>query len=164
MRKPRHAPGSHGHLDPWTSAWRGTAQQRFPWRRRLKRMTRLAPSLVALLVLLLAAGAFAQSPSTSADALRVTWQPRPYSVVPSIEGEVQNDSPFWVSAVRLQVEGFDASGEPVGQTSTWTFGNIAPGGRGHFVLPPLPRAATYRISVSAFDRVSRGAPPGIESP
>jgi hypothetical protein len=127
-------------------------------------MTRSAPPLAVLLLLILATGALAQSPSTSADALRVTWQRRPYSVVPAIEGEVQNDSAFWVSAVRLQVEGFDASGEPVGQTSTWTFGNIAPGGRGYFVVPTLPRAATYRISVSAFDRVSRGEPSSIQSP
>jgi hypothetical protein len=127
-------------------------------------MTRSAPPLAVLLVLLLATGARAQSPSTSADVLRVTWQRRPYSAVPAIEGEVQNDSAFWVSAVRLQVEGFDASGEPVGQTSTWTFGNIAPGGLGHFVVPTLPRAATYRISVSSFDRVSRGQPSSIQSP
>ena len=126
-------------------------------------MTRSAP-LAVLLVLVLATGALAQSPSTSADVLRVTWQPRPYSVVPTIEGEVQNDSAFWVSSVRLQVEGFDASGQSVGQTSTWTFGNIAPGGRGHFVVPTLPRAATYRINVSGFDRVSRGVPSSIESP
>ena len=126
-------------------------------------MKRATP-FASLLVLLLATAALAQSPSTSAEMLRVTWQPRPYSVVPAIEGEVQNDSAFWISAVRLAVEGFDASGQSVGQTSTWTFGNIAPGGRGHFVVPTMPRAATYQISVTAFDRVSRGAPANIESP
>jgi hypothetical protein len=99
-----------------------------------------------------------------ADALRVTWQPREYAVVPAIEGYVQNDTPFRVSSVRLRVEGFDANGQPVGETSTWAFGSIAPGGRGHFVVPPVPRAATHRITVSGFDRVSREEPPGSQSP
>ena len=118
-----------------------------------------------IIVLALATDGLAQgAPPPGADAFRVTWQPRAYSVVPAIEGEVQNDSQFWVSAVRLQVEGFDASGQSVGQTSAWTFGNIAPGGRGHFVIPSLPRASTYRISVSAFDRVSRQEPGAIQSP
>ena len=65
---------------------------------------------------------------------------------------------------QLRVEGYDAGGQSVGETSTWTFGNIAPGGRGHFVVPPLPRATTYRITVSAFDRVSRQEPSNIQSP
>jgi hypothetical protein len=100
----------------------------------------------------------------SAELLHVTWQPRGFGMLPAIEGQVQNDSPFWVSAVKLRVEGYDAGGQSVGETSTWTFGNIAPGGRGHFVVPPLPRATTYRITVSAFDRVSRQEPSNIQSP
>jgi hypothetical protein len=106
----------------------------------------------------------AQGTAAPSEALRVTWQPRQYGVRPAIEGQVQNDTQFWVSAVRLSVEGFDASGQPVGQTSTWTFGNIAPGGRGHFVVPPLPRATTYRITVTSFDRVSRQEPVSTQSP
>ena len=102
--------------------------------------------------------------AASADALRVTWQPRGYAVVPAIEGYVENDTPFRVSSVRLRVEGFDAAGQPVGETSTWAFGSIPPGGRGHFVVPPVPRAATHRITVSSFDRVSREERPGTQSP
>lgn len=100
----------------------------------------------------------------SVDALRVTWQPRQYAVVPAIEGYVQNDTAFRVSSVRLRVEGFDADGQSVGETSTWAFGTIPPGGRGHFVVPPVPRATTYRITVAAFDRVSREEPPSTQSP
>jgi hypothetical protein len=121
--------------------------------------------LIAVMLIALAADGLAQDfTAPSGEALRVTWQRRPYGVVPTIEGQVENDSRFWVSAVRLRVEGFDASGESVGETSTWTFGNIAPGGRGHFVVPSLPRATTYKITVSAFDRVSRQEPAGGQSP
>ena len=34
----------------------------------------------------------------------------------------------------------------------------------HFVFPALPRAATYRITVSAFDRVAREEPVAPQSP
>jgi hypothetical protein len=129
------------------------------------RLKRTIAAVVALASMALATDGLAQGVAApSAEALRVTWRPREYGVVPAIEGEVQNDSPFRVSAVRLRVEGFDASGQSVGETSTWTFGNIAPGGRGHFVVPPLPRATTYRITVSAFDRVSREQPASPQSP
>jgi hypothetical protein len=121
--------------------------------------------VLALVVPALGTDGWAQGIAvSSADALRVTWQPRQYAVVPTIEGYVQNDSAFRVSSVQLRVEGFDASGQAVGETSTWAFGSIAPGGRGHFVVPPLPRAATYRITVASFDRVSREEPPGTQSP
>jgi hypothetical protein len=119
--------------------------------------------LLALVVSATAARAQGVAPP-AAEGLRVTWQPRQYAVVPAIEGYVQNDTVFRVSAVRLRIEGFDASGEAVGETSTWTFGAIPPGGRGHFVVPPVPRATTYRITVAAFDRMSREEPPGTQSP
>ncbi len=120
---------------------------------------------VVLMVVALAGTALAQDPNAaSEETLRVTWQPRAFGVVPTLEGQVQNDSRFWVSAVRLRVEGFDEGGEPVGERSAWTFGNIAPGGRGYFVVPSLPRAKTYRITVSGFDRVSGGIPRAPESP
>lgn len=119
-------------------------------------------AVVALATTVLAQG----SGDPTAESLRVTWQRREYGVVPAIEGKVQNDSAFRVSAVRLRVEGFDEGGQPVGETSTWTFGTIAAGGQGYFVVPPLPRAKTYRITVSAFDRVSRDPShlPGVQSP
>jgi hypothetical protein len=117
-------------------------------------------SLIVVTVLIaLSTDAWAQSmTAVPVDAFQVTWQPRQYGVLPAIEGHVHNDTAYRVSAVRLRVEGFDASGQSVGQTSTWTFGNIAPGGRAHFVVAPLPGATTYRITVSAFDRVSREEP------
>jgi hypothetical protein len=132
-----------------------------PWRligRVKNTLSRRAMPVVLALVVAAATDGLAQDPAPSADGLRVTWRPRQYAVVPAIEGYVQNDTTFRVSSVRLRVEGFDASGQSVGETSTWAFGTIAPGGRGHFVVPPVPRATTYRITVSAFDRVSREEP------
>jgi hypothetical protein len=120
--------------------------------------------VIVLAFMTSATDGLAQGTAGPSEALRVTWQQREYGVRPAIEGQVQNHTQFWISAVRLSVEGFDASGQPVGQTSTWTFGNIAPGSRGHFVVPPLPRATTYRITVSAFDRVSRQEPVSTQSP
>lgn len=120
--------------------------------------------LLALVVSAPAADGLAQGIAPSAEGLRVTWQPRQYAVVPAIEGYVQNDTVYRVSAVRLRIEGLDANGQAVGETSTWTFGAIPPGGRGHFVVPPVPRATTYRITVTAFDRVSREEPPATQSP
>jgi len=131
---------------------------------RLCRVVRRISIPLGLVLMALATPAPAQTPvEPSSESLRVTWQPREYSIVPVIEGKVQNDSSFRVSAVRLRVEGFDESGQLVGETSTWTFGSIAAGGQGHFVVPPLPRAKTYRITVSAFDRISRD-PPIPQSP
>ena len=146
-------------------AGRGGAKKPFPRRPPRKGMTsaggrrRAVFVLVGLALLALAVEGRAQDAKTSSDeTLRVTWQRRDYGVLPSLEGQVQNDSRFWITAVRLRVEGFDASGESVGERSAWTIGNIAPGGRGHFVVPPLPRAATYQITVSGFDRVSAEVP------
>ena len=130
----------------------------------------LATGTVAMVLALVSAlfpagdGAAQGNTAPAADALRVTWQPRAYSVVPAIEGYVENATPFRVTSVRLRVEGFDASAEPVGETSTWVFGSIPPRGRGHFVVPPVPRAATHRITVSGFDRVSREEPVDTQSP
>lgn len=123
-------------------------------------------AIVALALLAgLATDVLAQGTAApSADALRVTWQPRQYTVVPAIEGYVQNDTVFRVSSVRLRVEGLDGSGQSVGETSTWAFGTIPPGGRGHFVVPTVPGATTYRITVSSFDRVSREQLPDTQSP
>ena len=78
--------------------------------------------------------------------------------VPTLEGHVQNDSPFVVTNVGLQIDGFDDDRRPVGATVTWTFGDIAPGGRGYFIAPTIPRATTYQITISSFDVVSRGGP------
>jgi hypothetical protein len=112
---------------------------------------------VGLTLILLTTAASAQNFARPSDQwFRVSWGPRTYGVAPAIEGQVHNDSDFWVSNVRLRVEGLDAEKRPVGELYAWTFGNIAPGGWAYFVVQTMPGAATYRITVSSFDVVSHG--------
>jgi hypothetical protein len=125
------------------------------------RRLRLDVACVAGALSLLASITLADARGTiepSDAGFRVTWQRREYGVKPALEGRVENASPFRVNAVRLRVEGFDGAGHPVGETSTWVFGSIPAGGQGHFVVPTIPGAATYRITVAAFDRVAREEP------
>jgi len=96
---------------------------------------------------------------SSAQWFHVRWEHRGYGAVPVIEGYVQNDSPFWVTNVRLQIDGVDGGGRPVAQAFGWTFGDIAPGGATAFVVETMPRAVDYRISVSSFDVVSANQAP-----
>ncbi len=91
-----------------------------------------------------------------ADAFRVSWDMRGYGETPEIEGHVHNGSPFRVTDVQLRVEGLDAASRPVGQTSAWTFGDIAPGADGYFVVDAIDGATTYRITITSFDLVSLG--------
>ena len=61
-----------------------------------------------------------------AGAFRVSWDREPDPVDRRIEGRVHNDSLFPVTDVRLEVQGLDAGGRPVGRTSAWALGDIAP--------------------------------------
>src|SRR3989442_6014982 len=112
---------------------------------------------VGLALILLATATSAQNFARPSDQwFRVSWGPRTYGVVPAIEGRVHNDSDFWISNVRLRVEGLDAGRRPVRELFAWTFGDIAPGGQGYFLVQTVPGAATYRIPVSPVDVGSPG--------
>jgi hypothetical protein len=87
---------------------------------------------------------------------RVSWQPRLDTLSSTIEGRVYNDSPFRVTDVRLKVEGLNGDSRPVGQRFTWAYGDIVPGGQTAFLVEAMPRAVTYRVTVSSFDLVSEG--------
>jgi hypothetical protein len=121
-------------------------------------------------LLMTAAAALLQAPGAEAQrlleppasAFRVEWERRAYGVRPALEGRVENDSAYRVNSVRLRVEGLDDAGKPVGETSTWVFGSIPAHGQGYFVVPVIPGAQSYRITVSGFDRVSRED--SVESP
>jgi hypothetical protein len=93
------------------------------------------------------------------DSFRVSWEPETDSVTSRIEGRVHNDSHFRVTDVRLQVEGLNGDGQPVGQTFAWALGDIDPGGETSFVAEGMRGAETYRISVHSFDVVSGGRSP-----
>ena len=87
---------------------------------------------------------------------RVSWEPRRHGAAPALEGYVYNEWVFWVSDVRLRVEGLDAESRPVGETFVWTSRSIAPGDRAYFVSPVVPGATGYRITVASFNVVRGG--------
>jgi hypothetical protein len=85
---------------------------------------------------------------------RVSWQP---GVLPStIEGQVQNMSPFRAIDVRLQIEGLDAENHNLGQRLVWVSNDIAPGGTTSYFSESIPGAVGYRVSVVSFELVSGG--------
>jgi len=114
---------------------------------------------VALILAVSTTTAWAQNFGGSpAPWFHVTWNNRGYGSVPTIEGYVQNASPFRVTNVRLQIDGLDGGGRSVAQAFGWTFGDIAPGDRGYFTAPAIPGATAYQISVASFDVISGGGP------
>lgn len=70
---------------------------------------------------------------------------------------MRNDSPYRVTDVRLEVEGFSANRDRVGQRVVWALGDIEAGGESSFVTEAIPGAVTYRITVISFDLVSAGS-------
>jgi hypothetical protein len=93
---------------------------------------------------------------SSAPPFRVTWEPRTYAMRPSIEGYVHNDSPYWVSNVRLRIEGLDAGQRTIGERYVWTLGRVLPSNRVYFMAESLPGAASYRITVASYDLMTGG--------
>jgi hypothetical protein len=89
----------------------------------------------------------------------VSWGPEAEGETPTprIEASVRNDSPYRVTDVRLEVEGFSADRHPVGQRVVWALGDIESGGESSFVTEAMPGAVTYRITVISFDVVSAGS-------
>lgn len=76
-----------------------------------------------------------------------------------LAGGVFNDSPYRVTGVRLQVDGFNAERHPLSQTFTWALGDIAAGGETSFTFAAMPGAVAYWIDVASFDLVSRDRAP-----
>ena len=115
-------------------------------------MKALGFGFALMLVATVAWGQAQRPPAT--DAFRVSWDRETDPVDRRIEGRVHNDSPFRVTDVRLEVQGLDAGGRPVGRTFAWALGDIAPGGDSSFVTEAVPGAVTYRITVVSYDVVS----------
>jgi hypothetical protein len=117
-------------------------------------------AIALVLALTLPAAASAQERGWPAnDWFHVSWHPEPGQVRHRIEGRVSNSSRVRVTDVRLQVEGLDAGGQPVGRTFAWAIGDITPGGETSFVFDGMNGAATYRIAVDSFDIVSEAQAP-----
>ena len=106
-------------------------------------------------LILMPTAAWGQDQPAATGAFRVTWQPQTHPVASRMEGRVHNESRFPVTNVRLQIEGFDGDSRPVGRTSAWAIGDIAPGGETSFVFEAMPGGIIYQIKVYSFDVVSR---------
>jgi len=110
---------------------------------------------LAALVSLLPATVWGQDQDQSPpNWFRVSWQP---GVLPStIEGQVQNTSPFRAIDVRVQIEGVDGENHSVGQRLVWLSDDIAPGGTTSYFSESILGAVGYRVSVASFELVSGG--------
>lgn len=109
--------------------------------------------LLALAVSLAPAAGWGQDRGESRNTwFRVSWQP---GVLPStIEGTVDNTSPFRAIDVRLQVEGVDGANQRTGERLVWASNDIAPGGRTSYFAQIIPGAVHYRVTVVSFELVS----------
>jgi hypothetical protein len=72
----------------------------------------------------------------------------------AVKGYVDNRSQLRVGDVHLRVETLDASGTVIGETFGWVMGDLAPGGRGYFVVRVPVTGATYRVTVESYDAIS----------
>ena len=71
-----------------------------------------------------------------------------------VSGRVWNVSSWRADRIQLLVEGLDANGQPVIQRVVWLGTDLSSGMHAVFEVP-VPTAASYRVSVFAFDS-SRG--------
>src|SRR5262245_37821022 len=75
-----------------------------------------------------------------------------------VKGYVDNRSQLRVGDVHLRVETLDGSGRVIGESFGWVMGDVAPGGRGYFVVRVTVPGAEYRVTVESYDAIS--ASPG----
>jgi hypothetical protein len=71
-----------------------------------------------------------------------------------VSGTVWNISDYSAKRIQLLVEGLDVAGQPVAQRVVWLGMDLRSGTHAIFEVPMAP-AASYRVSVFAFDS-SRG--------
>src|SRR5262245_50660754 len=106
---------------------------------------------------------FAATPGSAGDVaqgdFKVSWED---SLLggreAAIKGHIDNRSQLRVGDVHLRVETLDAAGRVVGESFGWVMGDVAPGGRGYFVVRVTVPGADYRVTVESYDAIS--ASPG----
>lgn len=82
----------------------------------------------------------------------VSWESGQYRGKPSVEGYVNNISPYHTNNIRIMIESLDAGGQVTNQQIAWLPGDLLGGGRLFFQVPTAP-APNYRVSVFSYDRV-----------
>ena len=108
-------------------------------------------ALAAVAVLLLAAGAAAQTNfgADPARYLKLDWKTAPAGPYTSVWGHVYNDFGLPARDIQLLVQAMDETGRPVAQTFARVPFVLTPGTTASFEAR-LPTAATYRVSVASF--------------
>jgi len=105
----------------------------------------------ALVVALVPATGWGQGGPRS-NWFRVSWHPG--LVASTIEGSIDNTSPYRAVDVRLQIEGLDAANRRIGERLVWAGGDITPGGTTSYFAATIPGAVSYRVTVFSFELVS----------
>jgi hypothetical protein len=82
----------------------------------------------------------------------VNWQPGQYRGKPSVEGYVNNISPYSTTNIRIMVESMDAGGQVTNQQIAYLPGDLLGGGRIFFQVPTAP-SPNYRVRVFSYDRI-----------
>jgi hypothetical protein len=85
--------------------------------------------------------------------LRVDWTANARPGGHEIDGYVYSKHGTNIVNVRLLAQGLDASGNVVGQKVEWVQGVVPALQRAYFRIPNMPAAASYRVSVWAFETV-----------
>jgi hypothetical protein len=83
----------------------------------------------------------------------LTWEASQDRGQPVISGYIKNEAGFGARRVQLLVDALDTSGRVTGQRVSWLGSALTPGMRAYFEVPAPPPAASYRVSVFAFDWV-----------
>ena len=115
---------------------------------RTRIQSTVARAAIVLAVMLFGAAAEARTCVPTRPALHVA---------PAVEGFVSNEEILRLSNVRLGVDVLDVADVATEEAFGWVFGDLAPGGRGYFVVSIERGGADYRVSVVSFDVDSRGA-------
>ena len=76
---------------------------------------------------------------------------------PVLQGHLYNRHGQWAYRVRLLVEGLDASGAVASTSIGYVTGDIPAGGRAYFEITAPRPAATWRVSVFAYEWLPRGS-------
>ena len=72
----------------------------------------------------------------------------------AVKGYVDNRSRLRIGDVHLRVETLDEAGRVIGESFGWVMGDVAPGGRGYFVVRVGVAGADYRVTVDFYDAIS----------
>jgi hypothetical protein len=125
-------------------------------------VTRAAAAAVAVLTVLLVAGAaVAQTPEAEvAQALRVEWGSM--TERPGIEGYVYNGSAYRIGLVQIRVMSREGAAQPATPTLAWVYGNIPAGSRTYFRVRLPPRLEVVGVEIESFRLIAREPRP--ESP